>query len=138
MQEKFNSIVFKLRSFVSLRWYQNDESQSQVDDSGAKTLQQECIRDDEHAGKQIKKTIQVNKQITRRSRFHRFINPSRHRDIYKSRDRAVSRIPAMQLKRILQKSRKVRQSVQKLTLKLVPKSLKLHEYQEKSYVPQAN
>ena len=77
MQEKFNSIVFKVRSFVSLCWYQNDESRSQVDDShdsGAKTLPQECIRDDEHAGKQIKETIQVNKEITRRSQFHRFIN----------------------------------------------------------------
>lgn len=64
MQEKFNSIVFKVRSFVSLCWYQNDESRSQVDDghdSGAKTLPQECIRDDEHAGKQIKETIQVKK-----------------------------------------------------------------------------
>ena len=57
----------------------HDESRSQVDDShdsGAKTLPQECIRDDEHAGKQIKEAIQVNKEITRRSRFHRFINPS--------------------------------------------------------------
>ena len=104
MQEKSNSIVFKVRSFVSLCWYQNDESQSQVDDSGAKSLPQEWIRDDEHAGKQIKQTIQVNKQITRRSRFHRFINPSQHRAIYKSRERAVSRIPAMQLKRIFFKT----------------------------------
>ncbi|XP_078365934.1 uncharacterized protein LOC144650153 [Oculina patagonica] len=50
MLEKFDSIVFKVRSFVSLCWCQNDESQSQVDDSGAKTLPQECIRDDEHPG----------------------------------------------------------------------------------------
>ena len=55
-QEKFNSIVFKVRSFVSLCWYQNDESHSQVDDTGAISLPQECIRDDEHAGKQIKQT----------------------------------------------------------------------------------
>ena len=41
----------------------------------------------------------------------------------------------MQLKRILQKSRKVRQSVQKLTLKLVSKSSKLHQYlSRKSHV----
>ena len=116
----------------------HDESRSQVHDShdiGAKTLPQECIRDDEHAGKQIKEAIQVNKEITRLSRFHRFINPSQHRGIYKSRDRAVSRIPAMQLKHTLQKSRKVRKSVRKLTLKLVPKSSKLHQYlSRKSHV----
>ena len=64
MQEKFNSIVFKVRWFVSLCWYQNDESQSQVDDSGAKSLPQECIRDDEHAGKQIKQT-NIWKGLTR-------------------------------------------------------------------------
>lgn len=70
MQEKFNSIVFKVRSFVSLCWYQNNESRSQVDgshDSGAKTLPQECICDDKHARKEIKETIEVNKEITRRS-----------------------------------------------------------------------
>ena len=64
MQEIFNSIVFKERSFVSLCWYQNDESQSQVDDSGAKSLPQECIRDDEHVGKQIKQT-NIWKGLTR-------------------------------------------------------------------------
>ena len=130
IQEKFNSIVCKVRSFLCLWWYQNDESQSQLDDSGAKTLSLGCMCTDGHADKKIKETIQANIQnlMTRRSRFQLFIDSSQPREIYKSRDRAVSRIPVMQLKRILQKSRKVRQSVRKHTLKLVPKSSKLHEY----------
>ena len=130
IEEKFNSIVCKVRSFLCFWWYQNDESQSQHDDSGAKILPLGCMRTDGHADKEIKETIQVNIQnlMTRRSRFQLCIDSSYPRKIYKSRDRAVSRIPAMQLKRILQKSRKVRQSVRKHTLKLVPKSSKLHEY----------
>ena len=93
-----------------------------------KTLPLACIHTDEHADKQLKEAVQVNKQKIRRSHFHLFINSSQPCEIYKLRDRAVSRIPAMQLKCIVQKSRKVRQSVRKHTLKLVPKSSKLHEY----------
>ena len=71
----------------------------QLDDSGAKTLPLGYIYTDEHADKQIKETMQVSKQMTRRSRFHLFINSSEPREMYKSRDRAVPRIPAMQLRR---------------------------------------
>ena len=129
IQEKFNSIACNVRSFLCLCWYQNDDLQSQLDDSGPKTLPLGCICTDEHADKQIKETMQVhvNKQMTTRSRFHLFINSSQPRKICKSRDRALSRIPAMQLKRILQKSRKVRQSLRKHALKIIPKSSKLHE-----------
>lgn len=135
--DKFNSIVCNVRSFLCLCWYHNDESQSRPDDNGAKTLPLGCICTDEHADEQVKETMQVNKQMTGRSRFHLFINSSQSRKIYKSRDRALSRIPAMQLKRILQKSRKVRQSLRKHTLKFIPKSSKLHEYvSRKSHVYQ--
>ena len=60
IQEKFNSIVCKLRLFLCLWLYQNDESQSQLDDSGAKTLPIGCMRSDGHADKEIKETIQAN------------------------------------------------------------------------------
>ena len=69
IQEKFNSIVCKVHWFLCLCWYQNDESQSQLDDSGAKTLPLGCICADEHTDKQIKERMQLNKQITRRSPF---------------------------------------------------------------------
>ena len=67
MQEKFNSIVFKVRSFVSFVGTKTMNHEVKLmhksHDSGAKIQPQECKRDDEHAGKQIKETIQVNKEI---------------------------------------------------------------------------
>jgi len=76
----------------------NNESQSQLNDSGAKTLPSVCTCNREHVDKHMKETMQVNKQITRRSRFQLFFNSSQPHEIHKLRDRAVSRIPAMQLK----------------------------------------
>ena len=62
-----------------------------------------------------------------RSRFDTYVN-LRQQKLRRKRSRAVSRIPITQIKRVLQKSKKVIIEVQKHVRKVVPHSSKLHAY----------
>ena len=62
-----------------------------------------------------------------RSRFDIYVNLCQH-NVRRIRSRAVSRIPTTQIKRVLQKSKKVIIKVQKHIRKVVPHSSKLYVY----------
>ena len=62
-----------------------------------------------------------------RSRIDIYTNLCKH-DVRRRRSRAVSRIPTAQIKRVLQKSKKVIVKMQKHIRKVVPRSSKLHSY----------
>ena len=73
-------------------------------------------------------SVQVKrKNKIHRSRFDTYVNLYQHKQRRK-RSRAVSRIPTTQIKRVLQKSKKVIIKVQKDVRKVVPHSSKLHAY----------
>ena len=76
--------------------------------------------------------LQVNERIMCRSLFDIFINSQQGNYIDKKqarqRDRAPSRIPATQLKRVLRKSKKVISALRMHFHKSVPQSSKLHAY----------
>ena len=62
-----------------------------------------------------------------RSRFDVFVNLYQHK-LFRTRSRAVSRIPTTQIKRALQKSKKAIIKVQKHFKRVVPQSSRLHAY----------
>ena len=66
-----------------------------------------------------------NKQC--RSRYDIHVNLCQQ-NLRRRRSRAVSRIPTIQIKRLLQKSKKVVIKVQKHVRRVVPQSSKLHAY----------
>ena len=76
--------------------------------------------------------LQVNERIMCRSLFDVFINSQQGNYIDKKqarqRDRAPSRIPTTQLKRVLRKSKKVISALRMHFHKSVPQSSKLHAY----------
>lgn len=73
-------------------------------------------------------SIQVQyKNEIYRSRFDMFTNLCQH-NVRRRRSRAVSRIPTRQIKRVMQKSKKVVIIVRKHVRKVVPQSSKLHTY----------
>lgn len=80
----------------------------------------------DHTNEQV---VQVNEKAMCRSRFDIFMNSGSQNNANKrARDRAVSRISRTVLKRVMEKSKKVRTTLRKHFQKSVPKSSRLHKY----------
>ena len=84
---------------------------------------------DNYGDQTNEQVVQVNEKIMCRTLFDIFMNSGPQSNANKrARDRAVSRIPTTVLKRVMEKSNKVRTTLWKYFQKSVPKSPDLHKY----------
>lgn len=81
---------------------------------------------DNYGDQKNEQVVQVNEKIMCRFRFDIFINSGNANK--RARNRAVSRIPTTVLKRVMEKSKKVRTTLRKHFQKSVPKSSIIHKY----------
>lgn len=121
-------IAGKLRSFIcqSQGHAKSNESQHETQAENFMTNSEDT---DNYGDQTNKPVVEVNEKIICRSRFDIFMNSSPQSNANKrARDRAVSRIPTTVLKRVMEKSKKVRSTLRKHFQKSVPKSSRLLKY----------
>ena len=100
----------------------NELSESRSEHKSIEGMRTSCSPNINEVSVQLKYN---NKQY--RSRYDIHVNLCQQ-NLRRRRSRAVSRIPTIQIKRLLQKSKKVVIKVQKHARKVVPQSSKLHVY----------
>ena len=100
----------------------NELSESHSEHNSIEGMRTSCSSNINEVSVQVKYN---NKQY--RSRYDIHVNLCQQ-NLRRRRSRAVSRIPTIQIKRLLQKSKKVVIKVQKHVRRVVPQSSKLHAY----------
>ena len=124
MKSNLHFIAGKLRSYICqsqghAKWNES-QHETQVED-----LMTNSEDSDNYGDKKNEQVVQVNEKMCR-FRFDIFINSGPQ--LGSATNRAVSRIPTTVLKRVMEKSKKVRNTLQKHFQKSVSKSSIIHKY----------